>query len=1026
MSAPPCLAMGTYTVTNTSDSGANSLRQAITNVNAAAGTSYTIDYNITGGGTITLLSSLPDTNKSVSFENKSGATVTVSNSIASTAALTVGGSTTFVNTDPLVISTVLSSTSGNALGISSSAGTSLTIGSIPSAISVTAQAGTNAAYGIYSSRDLTISSGMAGNITAIAGTHTAVGILSSGTLNGGSAGSPVTISGTVSATANGLAVAVGSAGAMNLTVTGKISGIDSSGSGAGYAIRAGSPDGSGGWNTGSASNTVTLNTGAILVGKVDLGTGTNTLNLYGYGTTGTQFIGVTNLVAGDGVNQANWILNPDASSPSTFASLTINTYAALTINENVTISGNTLNNGSLTYDIGTTKYYGGIISGTGTVGKLGPGILYLTGNNTYSGGTFINGGTLNIASDSNLGDASGTVTFDGGTLQAGAALTTARSITVNPGGGALDNNGNPVTLTGTFTGSGPFTFKGQGVTYFSGNGSGYAGSATLTNGILLVNSSGSLGGSLTVNQGAALSGYGTLGNVINNGLVSPGGSIGTLSVSGNYTQGATAAFIEEIDVSGRSDLLKVSGSVALNGGLLMVSAPIAFYQTGTVWPAISAGNGLTGSFSGVASTFPSYILNFLPVYTSNATLILTTRIPYATFAPNSRAASAGFGLNKGAYTANGTFSAAILSMDLASPAGIASALNQLHPEPYDAYTQTGFDTGRLLTASVQSRLHALRTGEAQGAFSSLFDAAPSQTFAFSEAVHGASRTVESKDPQSRVSLFLQPFGMTARQGATGGRTPYVNNAWGVLGGVDFQPSHDIVTGAYVGYASRNLALGAPANDTGRAETTSLGIFASRFSRNWFVEGSARFGLDFYQTRRTVSVPAASFKASSNWSGWNFFANLGAGYEWHLGKWALGPVGSLDFARIAQNGWSESGADSIGLTIRPRADISMQTALGVRVARLVNSSWGRLTPEIRLLWGHEWANGSRDITAYYQGSENARFTTRTVPPSSDWLAMSAALTIQCSKRFSVGARLSTDLFRQEYQTLSGSLSLKYSF
>jgi autotransporter-associated beta strand protein len=1018
--------MGTYTVTNTNDSGANSLRQAILNVNGAAAGSYEIDYTITGGGTITLLSSLSDITKSVSFNNKSGAAVTVSNSFASTAALTAGGSITFVNTDPLVISTVLPASGGNALGISSSTGTSLSIGSIPSAISVIAQAGTNAAYGIYSSRDMTISSGMAGNITAIAGTHTAIGILSNGTLNGGNSGSPVTISGTVSATANGLAVAIGSAGAMNLTITGTVSGVDTSGSGAGYAIRAGSPDGSGGWNTGSANNTVTLNTGAILIGKVDLGTGTNTLNLYGFGSTGTQFIGVTNLVAGDGVSAANWILNPDSSNASTFGNLTINTYAALTINENVTISGNTQNNGRLTYNIGTTKSYGGVISGTGSVGKLGPGILYLTGNNTYTGGTSINGGTLNITSDSNLGDSYGGVTFDGGTLQAGATLTTARSLTVNPGGGTMDNNGNPVTLTGTLTGAGPFTFKGQGVTYFSGNGSGYAGSATVTNGILLVNSSGSLGGTLTVNQGAALGGYGTLDNVVNNGLVSPGGSIGTLNVSGNYTQGTTAVFVEEIDVSGRSDLLKVSGSASLGGGLLIVSAPIAFYPTGTVWQAISANGGLTGSFSGVATTFPSYILSFLPVYTSNSTLVLATRSPYSTFASNSRAASAGGGLNRGAYTATGTFSGAILSMDLASPASIAYSLDQLHPEPYDAFTQTGFDTGRLLTASVQSRLHGLRTGDTQGAFASPFDSTPSQTFAHSGYIHGASQVVESKDSQSRMSMFLQPFGMTARQGSSGGRTPYWNNAWGVLGGVDFLAWGDTVAGAYVGYTSRNLALGAPANDTGRAETTSLGLFASRFSKNWFVEGSARFGLDFYQAQRTVSVPAASFKASSNWSGWNLFANLGAGYEWRLGGWTLGPIGSLDFARIAQHGYSESGAGSIGLTIHPRADASLQTSLGVRLARPADFSFGTLTPEIRLLWGHEWISGSRDITANYQGSESAWFTTRTVPPSSDWLAVSAALTMQCSKRFSVAARLSTDLFRQDYQTLSGSLSLKYSF
>ncbi|MET0383102.1 MAG: right-handed parallel beta-helix repeat-containing protein, partial [Burkholderiaceae bacterium] len=52
--------LGTFTVTNTNDAGAGSLRQAITNANASSGAD-TITFNIAGGGvkTITLASALP-------------------------------------------------------------------------------------------------------------------------------------------------------------------------------------------------------------------------------------------------------------------------------------------------------------------------------------------------------------------------------------------------------------------------------------------------------------------------------------------------------------------------------------------------------------------------------------------------------------------------------------------------------------------------------------------------------------------------------------------------------------------------------------------------------------------------------------------------------------------------------------------------------------------------------------------------------------------------------------------------------
>jgi fibronectin-binding autotransporter adhesin len=41
----------------------------------------------------------------------------------------------------------------------------------------------------------------------------------------------------------------------------------------------------------------------------------------------------------------------------------------------------------------------------------------VTGTNTYSGGTEINGGTLIVSADSNLGNASGGLAFNGGTLR---------------------------------------------------------------------------------------------------------------------------------------------------------------------------------------------------------------------------------------------------------------------------------------------------------------------------------------------------------------------------------------------------------------------------------------------------------------------------------------------------------------------------------------------------------------------------------------------------------------------------------
>ncbi len=55
-------------------------------------------------------------------------------------------------------------------------------------------------------------------------------------------------------------------------------------------------------------------------------------------------------------------------------------------------------------------------SGAQSLTKTGSNIVVLTGTNTYSGGTIINGGVLQVASDAQLGATSGGITLNGGQI----------------------------------------------------------------------------------------------------------------------------------------------------------------------------------------------------------------------------------------------------------------------------------------------------------------------------------------------------------------------------------------------------------------------------------------------------------------------------------------------------------------------------------------------------------------------------------------------------------------------------------
>jgi len=73
------------------------------------------------------------------------------------------------------------------------------------------------------------------------------------------------------------------------------------------------------------------------------------------------------------------------------------------------VAGDIADNGTLEFHLGSTTIEGGVISGSGSLVQDGPGTTVLTRTNSYSGGTFIGGGTLELQRSDSAG--TGAITF---------------------------------------------------------------------------------------------------------------------------------------------------------------------------------------------------------------------------------------------------------------------------------------------------------------------------------------------------------------------------------------------------------------------------------------------------------------------------------------------------------------------------------------------------------------------------------------------------------------------------------------
>ncbi len=142
---------------------------------------------------------------------------------------------------------------------------------------------------------------------------------------------------------------------------------------------------------------------------------------------------------------------------------------------------------------GFTATISAAIAGDVVLTKTDLGTLVLAGANTYTGGTAINGGTIAIASDSNLGPPTTPLTLDAGALRTTANLSTARPISLNSGGGTFETDaGTQFAVTSPIDGAGALLKHGDGLLALAADET-YSGGTVITAGTLQLGTGGTNG-----------------------------------------------------------------------------------------------------------------------------------------------------------------------------------------------------------------------------------------------------------------------------------------------------------------------------------------------------------------------------------------------------------------------------------------------------------------------------------------------------------------------------------------------------
>jgi len=368
--------------------------------------------NTYGGGTTVNAGTLSGDTASLQGAITNNATVTFNQAINGTYAGVMGGTGGLVKSGAgiLTLSGANTYSGGTTVNAGTLAGTTTSLqGNIANNAAVTFDQATDGTYvGVLSGTGSVTKAGVGTLTLSGANTYSGTTTVNAGTLAGDTAG----LQGNI---ANNAAVAFDQATAG--TYAGVLSGTGSvTKAGAGTLTLSGA-------NTYSGTTTVNAGTLEGTTASLQGNIANNAAVTFDQAVNGTY----AGSMSGTG--------SLTKSGTGTLTLSGINTYSGGTTINQGTLSGDTAslqgaitNNATVTFDQTANGTYAGAISGTGGLTKSGTGKTILSGANTYTGDTNINGGILSV----NGSIASNVFVASGGTL--GGSGTIGGNVTVASGG----------------------------------------------------------------------------------------------------------------------------------------------------------------------------------------------------------------------------------------------------------------------------------------------------------------------------------------------------------------------------------------------------------------------------------------------------------------------------------------------------------------------------------------------------------------------------------------------------------------
>ena len=628
----------------------------------------------------------------------------------------------------------------------------------------------------------------------------------------------------------------------------------------------------------------------------------------------------------------------------------------------------------------------GPVAGAGGLNKQGDGTLTLSGDNSFTGGLHIQGGSVIAGGPNALGAPGGQVVLSGGTsLAASGDMVLGQNLEFQGPGASLNTGSHDVVLVGALSGSDCLIKTGSG--HLSLNAPGFnAIGACVREGAMSFNNV--FVGDVWVDPIGRMAGSGLVnGDVSVSGTLAPGNSPGQLVVAGSVTQAAGSTLALDIDGAtpgfgaGHHDTLVLTGagSVYTAGGSVaptlrgITGAATNAYtpQIGDAFQVVTAEGGVAGSFAAVTQPTAGLPANarFDVIYLPKAVVLAVTPASYAVVAGDApaNAQAVGAAVDKRRPGAAERVDAATGGGFIYGLAGLKEAqvrtvlhqaAGELHADSLDAALQGG----RVVRAQLASRLQ--------------------------------------EGPSANHRLWGTAGADSWKVEADATASGYKTEGSSLMFGLDGLAGESLLIGGAVSYGESDL--NANALGDGRITSYQAHGYAAWSQGPYYAQGVVTLGQDRYRLNRSLDLASGARAFKTKVSGGAAAADLELGRNLAFGPAELTLAAGLSADRIRRDGVQESG-DAVGaLSFGEETREALQGRIGGRIGAQTEAGGVMWRPSAALFVTQEFGDEAASLDARLSGMD---FTVGAASPGSTAVRLATQLDAAVSDRarLSIGYR-----------------------